>query len=488
MATPKFPISPLIPGGYSTVDATALIAGEASPQPRTGAIVGEADGGTPGVPLEFTGPAALKSVLRSGPAFDCARFMFMGGASRVVVIRAGAPVAASHTIEGATGSPIKLEARDPGAWGNAISVRVSDDNLVDVLYTDEVTGTTHSERFDLGETTTVAAIVDAINGATPGIAGSTFVKATAQAGTLPLKPVVVNGNIVASPLTGGAASPTLTGEDWRVAFEKLEAEDVEIVVPATGDKTAHGQALAHCIAMSTPAVRRERTTIVGPPKGTAVALLKERIDVLRSPRVQFVYPGAWHYDGRGELVEWDPFYVAAYTAGRHLALPDPATSLTGAPFDWPDLSTRLSAMPGGEQEALLRDGITPIAPMPGSGFQYVDSLSGYKADQSFRDFHKIRTADEASKRLRSRLARQFNGRKTTAGLRDMIRNEAIAELRDLVTEGLLVEARPPEVFADPDNNRATIVNAAVLLPDTQKYILLTLSLQPPSTQGLGTTL
>jgi len=489
MAT-TFPISPLIPGGYSTVDASALMASEGSAQRRTGAVIGEAALGATGTAHLFTSPKALQGVLRSGPAYDAARFMFLGGASRVIVVRAGSTTEADADLAGTGGSPLTLTAKLSGAEGNEVKYEIDADNRVSLTYTDKWTGAGVAEVFEGGPDATPQHLADLINGKVSGVRASTLVSAQIKrTGNAPDAPV--DG---ALPLTTTTAAESLTGgddgdapgtADFADALSVLESEDVDIIVAATGRADIQASVIQHCNIMSTPAVRRERTTVAGPALGTKPAEVIAQAGALNSSRAQIVFPGASNFDADGALKQWDAYYVAAFTAGRHLSVPDPATSLTSATFDWPDIELRLSAVPGGDQEKLLEAGVTPIAPMPSAGFQYVDSLSTYKTDQSFRDFHKVRTADESAKRLRNRLATKFNGRKTTAGLRETIRNEAVAELRDQVTEGLLVQARPPEVLADPDNNRATLVNAAVLLPDTQKYILLTLSLQPPSTQGVG---
>src|ERR1700684_935356 len=85
------------PGAYSAGSASELN----SPAPNTGpipVIIGQATGGPPGEPLYFSSASTLLAVLRSGPAYDGARFALSAGAQQVCVVRVGKKVTQA-TIE-----------------------------------------------------------------------------------------------------------------------------------------------------------------------------------------------------------------------------------------------------------------------------------------------------------------------------------------------------------------------------------------------------
>src|SRR4051812_45004104 len=92
MPDTRFPITPLQPGSYSTVDASALIASEQVAGRPVVAVIGATTGGLDNTALHFRSPQALKSILRSGAALDTARLAMAGGASEVIVVRAGAGI------------------------------------------------------------------------------------------------------------------------------------------------------------------------------------------------------------------------------------------------------------------------------------------------------------------------------------------------------------------------------------------------------------
>ena len=133
-------------------------------------------------------------------------------------------------------------------------------------------------------------------------------------------------------------------------------------------------------------------------------------------------------------------------------------------------------------------GVTPITPAPGvaGGFWIVDSLSTYLADPDFRDFHKIRTADRVQQRLRVRLEDKFVGGKSLEGSAGEIAVETVAELDDQLTERLIRAYGKPTVAQNPQKPTAYLVSVPVSIPDTTKFILLTVALQPAGSIAAGT--
>lgn len=479
--TVRFPYAPIQPGAYSIVDTSALQRAAQAPFPPIVAIVGDTTGGAPGKALYFNDAQAAKNVLRSGGALDLARLAVAGGSPRVCVVRAGTGILqSSKALAGATATPVTLTAIDYGAWTNNIKVTVAANNAVTIAFTD-ARGVTFTENFNAGSTATAQQVVDLINGKVPTQPASQYVTAALTTGTMPLTVAAQ------STLAGGSDGAALVAGDWTTALQVLETEEIDIVVPATGDATVHAQVQTHCNAMSAVAARKERVTVIGGVAAETPAQAVSRAAAIADRRVQLVYPGVSLVDDTGALRAYAPYQAAAFVAGMHAALPDVATSLVHARTPGIlDVERRLSTIAGGDVETLLAGGVTPITPAPASGFWIVDSLSTYLADPDFRDFHKIRTADEVAQRLRVRLEAKFVGTKSLDGSANEIQVETVAELNDQLTERLIRAYLKPTVAPSPTNPRAYLVQAPVSIPDTTKFILLTVALQPPGSIASGT--
>lgn len=476
------PISPIQPGAYSAIDASALQGAGLAGLPIV-CIIGAALGGTPNQPYTFLDPYQAKNRLRGQALVDMVRFAFGAGAGVVKAVRAGSTITQSTlALAGATATPVTLTSLDYGSWTTQIKATVAANNSVTISYVDAANGgITYSEVFALGATATAQNVVDAINGKLAGYQASQYVSAAVTTGTMPLTV------IASTALAGGAdgSSNALIGSDWTAALQAIEGEDVDIVVPATGDSTIHAQVLTHCQNMSTSAARRERVADLGGVLGESVTTVIARMATLHDKRVQVVYPGVVDFDANGLLKQWDPFYAAAKIAGMHAALPDPATSLTHDLVPTVDLEQQsgkyLSTLQGSDLDQLLRAGITPIAPAGQStgGFWVVDSLTGWNQDDSFRDFHKTRAADAVAVRLRTVLEAKFVGGKALDSSDNDITVAANGVLDNLQLEGIVRAHRDAQVTQGADA-RTWIVTAPVLLPDAIKYILITVALQPSS--------
>lgn len=469
----RFPYAPVQPGAFSNIDTAALGGtGLGSTAPPVVAIIGEAEGGEPEVPLTFANAQAAKSVLRDGPAYRLARLAFLGGAFRVVVVRVGTGILQSDLdLAGAAGTPVTLTSIDHGAWTTGISVVVEANNKVTISYTND-RGITFTEVYPVGTGATAAEVAAAINGESTW-AASQFVTATANAGTMPLAAAA------SAPLAGGSDGSGAVAGDWTAGLAALETEDVSIVVPATDDATVHAQVETHVDLMSAVDARRERTSLVGGPLGETVAQAIARAEALAAKRVQLVYPGGSLPSDTGLLTEYAPYELAALVAGAHCSLPDEATSLIHYRLPLVDIETRLSTVRDGDLDDLLRAGVTPFAPAPGGGFWIVDSLTTQTADRDFLDFHKVRSTDACAKRLRERLENVFVGRKALNGTADEVRLEATSELTDQATAQLIRDFAAVTVAADQNDPRKFLVTAPVVPVDSVKFVLITVALQPP---------
>jgi hypothetical protein len=468
-------INPLQPGAYSVIDASALIDAERPTLRPVPAIIGTCLGGKPNTPLYFRGPGPLKQALRGGIAYDVARFAFAGGAERVCVMRVGNAITQStKNLAGATGNPITLTSIDYGSWTTGIKVAVAANNLVTITFTDTL-GTTYTETFACGAGATVQDIADFINGKKYGVPASQFVTAATAAGTLPLSV------LASTALAGGTDGLTPANGDWTTGLAALETEDVSIVVPATDNATIHALALAHANNMSVPQARKERTVLTGGIVAeTPATALARMTGSLLDKRFQLVYPGMYEFDANGNLALYDPFYAAGKLAGLHCALEDPAYSLAHKTFPAIDIERRLSTIQGGDVDSLLAAGVTPIAPKPGGGFWIVDSLSGYRTDDTFRDFHKIRSADFVAQYSRTILEGRFVGAKSLAGTIQSIQAVANQICADLQAQEIIRAFQTP-VITPGANTRTYNVSLPVMLVDATKFIFVTVALQPSST-------
>lgn len=468
-------INPLQPGAYSAIDASALIDGERPTLRPVPAIIGVALGGKPNTPLYFRGPGPLRQALRGGAAYDAARFAFAGGAERVCVVRVGnSPTQATKSLAGATGTAINLTSIDYGTWNNSIQVTVAANNVVTITYTDAL-GTRLTETFNCGASATLQDVADFINGKKYGTPASQFLTAAVGAGTMPLAVAA------ASAMSGGTDGLSPTNADWTTGLTALEAEDVSVLTPATGDATIHALVLAHANNMSTPQARKERTVVAGGVVAEAVATAAARMTgTLLDKRFQLVYPGMYEFDNAGELKLYDPFYAAAKVAGQHCSLEDPAFSLTHKTFPAIDMERKLSTIQGGDVDVLLAAGVTPIAPRAGGGFRIVDSLSGYRTDETFRDFHKIRSADYVAQYARTVLEGRFVGTKSLSGSIQSIQAVAEQVCSDLLAQEVIRASQTP-VVTPGANTRSYNVSLPVMLVDTTKFIFVTVALQPSST-------
>ncbi len=467
------PVVPLQPGAFSGIDASALAGLNVLRGRPVLALLGASAGGIPNVPMYFSDLQALKSVLRSGPLFDCARFAMQAGALPVCVVRAGVPIQGVLALAGATSAPVTLTSRDYGVWTTGIKATVGANNLVTITYLDP-NGITFTETYAVGSAATPQNIVDAINGVTPGFTASQYVTASVTAGTAPLTVAAV------APLASGSDGSALSGTDWTNALKVIETEDVQMVAVATGDATVHAQASTHCDAMSTTLARHERRFVGGAVLAESTAAQVTRMASLRSRRVQLIYPGLVDLDGNGAQKTYDPFYAAARVAGQHCALPDPATSLTHAPVGGMDVERKLSTIQGGDVDTLLAAGVSPITPKPGGGLWLVDSLSGYNTDDIFRDFHKIGAADEVARRSRAALEDAFTGKKSLENTSGDVQTLASATLQKLKDETVIRAFLPAQVAAGA-TPKDYLVTLPVMLPDTVKFIYISVALQPAST-------
>lgn len=482
------------PGAYSAVSATELT----EPSPNTGpipAIIGTATGGPPAEPLYFSSASTLQAVLRSGPAYDGARFALNAGVQQVCVVRVGKEVKQGKLeLEGASGKLVTLTSIGYGTWVNSITVAVEAGPIVVLKYTDAL-GNVYKETWNFekleAKKPTNAHIAEAINGQLFGYPASNFVTAAAGAGTGELK------TAAAAALTGGGEEAP-EAANWTKGLEALETQEISIIVPMTAEETVHAQVSEHCTIMSASNARKERTFIFGGATGESAPGASqskktiERIEALHTARGQIACPGMYQFNPKGELTLYAPFYRAAMYAGMHCALPDVATSLCHKETPEVGPEVNYSTVQGGPLDQLLLAGASPAAPKPGGGTWIVDSLStSNEAAGYFRDFHKTRSADYVAHFVRNYLEVNFTGRKTLNGTAEAIEGKAELALKDLLAAQIIRAYKKPTV--EPGPTTGAIVTSSnsyqvalpVVLIDADKFIFLTVALQSPGANPIG---
>jgi hypothetical protein len=132
------------PGGATRVDASLFTSAGLSGVGVVG-LVGEADGGQPGVVQIFTSPELMRKTFRSGALADAAALAFQpgndprvpGGASAVVCVKANSTAAqGTYTFQSAGSiNAMVVTARDYGVHTNKITVQISDSSGGKVLQT-----------------------------------------------------------------------------------------------------------------------------------------------------------------------------------------------------------------------------------------------------------------------------------------------------------------------------------------------------------------
>lgn len=470
----RFPARPLQPGGYSTLDTASLAtAARVQGAPVLG-ILGDSKGGKPNSILRFVSAQTAKTILRSGDLYDTVRAAFLGGASEVLAVRVGNGVAqATKALVGATGTPVTLTSIDYGTWNNNLKITVGANNKVTLTYADPL-GNTYTENWAVGAAATAQQVVDAINGKAVGFAKSAYVTAAVTAGTMPLTAAAV------ANMAGGADTGAIVSGDWTNGLTPLEAVQADLIVPATGDATVHAQVKAHCDATSTVLARKERTAVQGGVLGETAVQAAARAAAIGANRSQLVWPGLYLYDDTGVSTLYAPYICAGLVAGMHAALPDQATSLVHAIVPQAlDTEKVLSTVPGGELDVALAGGVTPFNAADGGGIWIVDSLSTNLSVPLLADFHKIRTADAVARGARRRLEDRFVGGKSLNGTAQSMANEATAYLDEIVRAELVRDRAPVQIEQDPADPRTFMVGLPVILPDTTKFVLITVALRPP---------
>lgn len=202
--------------------------------------------------------------------------------------------------------------------------------------------------------------------------GETFVTAVRPVGAnLPPAPV---------PFTylAGGTSPATLMADWAAALNILQTQDVQWVVPLTGDAAVHAATDAHCSYMSTVG-RKERRALVGPVSGTSLDVAITLPIALDSDRISVCYPGFYDFNAQGVRTLYDPFYSAVIVAAM-FAGSDPGTPMTNKTIKVRGLETSIRNPT--DTNRLIDAGLLCLEVTP-QGFKVVRSITTWLANNNF---------------------------------------------------------------------------------------------------------
>jgi hypothetical protein len=471
------------PGAYSKIDASELVPSSQG-LATVVAILGDATGGQPGVPLFFRSGAAAKATLRSGPLLDAIRFAYdpandgsQGGADLIIAIRTDPATQSSLALAGATGTPVTLTSRDYGAWTTGIQVKVeagsTSGKKVTIQYVDATLGTI-TEVYD--NQTNAAAIVTAINSGISGSQGpSQFVTAASTAGTDPLT------NIAFTPLAGGVDGTTLSA-NYTSALNALLLEEVDIIVPVTNDPTITALVQAHVATASTTKGRRERMAIVGGTPAASfgttdlyVADLVSKAAALANERVMLVGPGIKRPNSAGVLTTYGPEYLAAIIAGLAAAQAVGETP-TGKFIKLVGLDAQFTQ---GQIETLLLGGVCPVEFVKGQGFKVVQAVTTWQTDNNpiHREWSVRRVGDVLMKDIRRTLNAQFIGARGDATTVQSMLTTVVQRLQRFLSDRALTAFRNVSVSVA---NTVATVSFEFSPTEPIDYILITGTAKPGS--------
>lgn len=239
-------------------------------------------------------------------------------------------------------------------------------------------------------------------------------------------------------LSGGAeVDGSLTTTHWQTAFDVLQSEDVQVVVPVTDDAAVHAMAAAHCLSMSGADAKRERIAIVGGASGETITQVKARAANLNSDRVQVVWPGLVDnaVDQSGTLTTIPPYLVAAQKAGITAGLPI-ASSATNLAIGAKAVERVLTP---GQIEELVAGGVCVVEMRPQKGFYIVQDITTWLGDTKFtrRELSTRMALDYVVRTLRAALEPRI-GQTNGPAFAEVIRSDVGATLRKLADRRVLV--------------------------------------------------
>lgn len=245
-------------------------------------------------------------------------------------------------------------------------------------------------------------------------------------------------------LTGGADG-TITNSDWQAAFDVLKTMDMHILLPLSSDASIQSMGNSHCVYMSGPIGKSERTQFTGGAiqswasevtRVTSLSNVTSAALLMNSPRTVNVGLGSYHYDENGDSTLYPAYITAAMYAGI-AGGGSPVLPLTRKNLNCIGLEVDLRIP---EIDQMIEAGVACPIPdlVQGAGFvvsRQVTTWSG-DADLAKTEFSVLRGADYIAREVRNR-HELLVGNAGTAGLDTTIINVTNAVLEAAMKEELI---------------------------------------------------
>lgn len=216
-------------------------------------------------------------------------------------------------------------------------------------------------------TADLQAVIDYLNSAAEGLLTATR---AAGAGVAP-------ANIPFTYLAG-AVDGNVTNTEWQAAFDALQSEDVQWVVPINSGAAIHAMADTHCAFMSNVA-RMERRAFVGGAAGLTDAQAIAAAKAINSDRTAYVHLGFYDYNAAGALTLYPPYIAAALVAGAFAGV-NPGTAMTNKTLKVRGLERNLRNPTDTDQ--LVKGGVLAIE-STAQGYKVVKSISTHLTNSNY---------------------------------------------------------------------------------------------------------
>lgn len=184
-------------------------------------------------------------------------------------------------------------------------------------------------------------------------------------------------NVPFTYLSGGA-DHAATIADWQKAFDVLQKEDVQWVVPVTPEPAVWSMAAEHVNYMSVSA-GKERRCIIGMGASSSDEDAIAAAMALNSDRASLVHLGMYQYDDRGLLHYFPPYFTAALIGGMAAGV-FPGTPLTNKSINIQGIERKLRNPT--DTDRLIQGGVLCIEETP-KGYKIVESISTWLTDDNF---------------------------------------------------------------------------------------------------------
>ena len=427
----------ILPGVYIDVRAEALIVPGPISVGNVG-IVGTASRGPVGEVKVLGSYAEAREIFGPYDAFNpdptansltlvrALELAYIGGAATVFAVRvagSGLTNAAPDPNDmGANDGIVTLKAKDPGTFGNSITVMI-----------DPPQNNKSKVTIKAGSLEEVYLATDGADLATQINAGSGLVTATPDS----------NGSgdpleALAAPVSfaGGADGANAAQSDYATGLEKLTNQNAHIIVAAgQSDDLIADELLAHVKNASTDEVRRDRIAVVGSRAKLATQDASAFLGVIGTPaqadeRLIYVAPGIKVSDSAAKKeVTLSGAYAAAAVAGM-LSARSPHVSLTNKAVPVGGLEVEFTSA---QLKQLVQSGVLALEKR--RGFRVVKGITTDTG--AFQQITTRRIVDFAKFGVRG-AAEPFIGLLNNERVRAALKGSINGFLADMVTDEMLV--------------------------------------------------